>query len=78
MRLKLIRSVKRSENTKYTTTKVKLTAFLFRRCMRIMVPLHSIQELLSAFRMVDVLDAEVDTLLDVAVADDLVYDHTDG
>lgn len=58
-------------------TQAKLTTLLLRRCMRIVIPLHSIQELLSAFRMVDVLYTEVDTLFNVAIADDLVYDHTD-
>ena len=39
--------------------------------------LHAVEELLPALRVSDVLNAEVDTLLDVTVADDLVNNDTD-
>lgn len=42
------------------------------------VLLHSAQEVLSGSRQTDVLDAEVDTLLDVSVLDPLVDDDTDS
>lgn len=46
--------------------------------MCIMVPLDTIQELLSALRMSDVLNSDIHPLLDVAVSNDLVDDDTDG
>ena len=45
--------------------------------MRLVVPLDAVEELLPALRVPDVLNPEVDTLLDVTVADDLVNDDTD-
>ena len=43
-----------------------------------MVALHPVQKLLSTLGVSDVLDAEVDTLLNVPVTNDFVNDHTDG
>jgi hypothetical protein len=43
-----------------------------------MVPLHPVQELLPAFRVLHVLNTEVHPLLNVAVANNLVDDDTDS
>jgi hypothetical protein len=56
----------------------KLTALLLRLDVRLVVPLHAVEELLPALGVPDVLDAEVDALLNVAVPDDLVHNDTDG
>ena len=55
-----------------------LTTLLLRRNMRLVVPLDTVKELLPAFRVTDVLDTDVHALLDVAVADDLVDNDSDG
>jgi hypothetical protein len=42
------------------------------------VGLDSVKELLSTFRVLDVLDSDVDSLLHVSTVNDLVADDTDG
>ena len=56
---------------------ITLTALRLRSGVQIVVALHAVEELLPALRVPDVLNAEVDTLLDVTVADNLVNDDTD-
>ena len=46
--------------------------------MQIMVALDAVQELLSALRVPDVLNANIDTLLDITVTNDLVDDNADS
>ena len=46
--------------------------------MQVVIPLDAVEELLTALRVPDVLNANVHPLLDVAVADDLVNNNTDG
>lgn len=57
---------------------LQLTALLPSSNMRVVVRLHPVEELLTALRMPDVLNTDVDTLFHVAVADDLVDDNTNG
>lgn len=45
--------------------------------MKFVVPLDTVEELLPALRVSDVLNTDVHPLLDVAVANDLVNDDTD-
>ena len=54
------------------------TTLLLRLSMRRVVALDAVKELLPALRVPDVLDTDVHPLLDVAVTDDLVHDHTNG
>lgn len=46
--------------------------------MRSVVVLDAVEELLTAPRMLDVLNADVNPLLNVAIANDLVDDDPDG
>ena len=46
--------------------------------MCVVVPLDTVKELLSALRVPDVFNTDVHPLLNVAVADDLVDNDTDG
>jgi len=55
-----------------------LTALLLSNDMSIVVGLHSVQELLTALGVTNVLNTEVHSLLEVAVADNLVNDNTNG
>ncbi len=61
----------------YGGTKI-LTALCLSLSMRVVVPLNTIQELLSALGMPDVLNSDVHPLLNVAVTNDLVNNDTDG
>ena len=42
------------------------------------IDLYTLKELLSALRVLDVLDAKIYTLLHVAVADNLMHDDTNS
>ena len=54
------------------------TALGLRLKVSSLVALNTVEELLPALRVPDVLHADVHPLLEVAVADDLVDDDTDG
>lgn len=80
MRLKLTGSggtamsmkIQRSEASK------KPTAFLLGLLAQLGVLLYTFQEILSALGMPDVLHTQVDALLNVAVTNDLLDNHSDG
>ena len=55
-----------------------LTALRLRLNVRLVVPLDAVEELLPALRVPDVLNTDVDPLLDVTVADNLVDDNANG
>jgi len=55
-----------------------LTALLLCLNMLSMIRLHSVQELLTTCRVPNVLHTQADTLLDVSVSNDVVYNDTNG
>ena len=56
----------------------RLASLLLRIGPCLLVALHTLNEFLPALRMADVLHPDVDALLDVAVANYLVDDNTNG
>lgn len=57
---------------------VALTSFGIRILLGSIVCLYTVQEFLSAFRVSDVFHPDVNSLFDVAVADNFVDDNTDS
>ena len=66
-----------SINTGISRTLLR-TALSLRLKVSSLIALDTVEELLPALRVLDVLNADVDTLLHVAVADDLVDNDADG
>jgi hypothetical protein len=64
--------------TKYDDRDPARTTLLFSSNVRFVIGLHAVKELLPALGVPDVLNADVDTLLDVPVANNLVDDDTNG
>lgn len=62
---------------RWLSLQVHLLAFLLRLPPLLCIFLHATEEFVSAARVLDVLDPNIDTLLDVAIADLLVAYYTD-
>lgn len=60
------------------TLDIRLTTFLLCLDMFGVVRLYSVQELLTARRVSDMLHTQAHTLLDVSVPNDFVYDDTNS
>lgn len=43
-----------------------------------MISFHSVKEFLTAFRVSDMFDADIDSLFYIAVSDNLINNNTDG
>ena len=57
---------------------LSLTSLLLRVYTNLAVLFHALKELLAALRMTNVLNTDVHALFNVAVADNLVDNHTNG
>lgn len=78
-RLRTTRSEQKDQKGSSTQTGgSQRTTRFFSLSTRRGVPLHPVQELLPALRVLDVLDPEVHPLLDITVANDLVDNDTNG